>query len=1507
MHGNLSLNDDAPIGAVARQSTDEYDDVCIVVGGQDGVAIAQQLHTRLSSGQCRVWPDAPDNWDARGHACVPSKATIAASRSIIFLIPSHLECSIEFNAALYCALDYGKWIVPLVVQESEGDRTIESMVGQVSDALSHQGNASNGNNQSDVSQVESRLRLLKWIPIRDDAEQVTTISDQIQSILKAQHQYIEYHITYLNQALRWYQKDKRASLLLDAPQCETARQWLTKKGDATTAHGVPSDYHAEFITESVKQAQHGMTQVFVSYSEDDRLIKQRLHRRLIRDGITLWSSDIDIKTGEDFQEAINRGIEQADALIFLMSPHSIRSAFCQHELRHAQLYNKRVIPLFISNPQETEIPVDLQTLQFVDFHHHDSEEMFERNVRELLRILDEDVDYYHIHKILLNKALQWDRLERRKEFLLRGNAFVDAENWLSVSRQTNKQPPPTSLHVSFIEASREVNRYFDAFVSYGRADSLDFAIKLDSDLSQQGLNVWFDKVDIPLGVDFQEQINDGIARSHNFIFIISPHSVNSSYCKREIELAIRFRKRIVPLLHVETIAYNVWQERNPQGTLEDWQAYQDQGLSSIFPNMDPVISKINWVPFREGMDDYRHALDRLVELFSRHLVYVEQHTIYLMQALVWEKQQRKTECLLVGDDRLEAEQWLKTQFFNEQPPCRPTELHAEFICESIKNAANLMTQVFISHAEVDHHVREKVRYSLMFRGITTWINRTDIKTGVDFQEEINRGIEETDNVVWLMSPASLASAYCREELEYALYLKKRIIPLLIHDIDIEDVPMGLRSLQFIDCRNYEQPDAYHQSIGKLIKSLDEDARYHHQHKLLLVKALRWKQQKYNPSILLRGVELRHFRSWFRAANQHPQYRPIPLQEEFIAESENQPADTTLNVFIAYSRSDGDFARKLNQTLQIQGMTTWFDQENIQSGEDFKTEIFQGIENSENFLFIISPSSVVSSFCNEEVDYAKRLNKRIVTVLYREVSVALLPSALMDLQWIDFRRHGGDFLSNFGELLRTLASNPAHVRMHTRLLVRSREWDEADRDDSYLMRGRDLEQAIAWAETAETLEPRPTPLQHAYIDASEALPKRRVRPRMVVFSSLAATVVVAIARTFGMTEGLELLAYDHLLRLRPNESQDQRMTLVTVDSQSSRDLRNRMIDGQFDDYERGYGTIPDGALANVLATLQQHQPRLVALDFYRDFEADPQLAQQMRDMDNLIAACKHAATDDRGNLVEGYTPPPEIDMQQIGSTDFVDDGGKFIRRNYLYQAPDPDYCNTRETLSLVIAKHYLESEGYTFTSPLNEDGVYIRDGLTFGDTSIPVLWGNGSGFRDRNNRLNGYQTLLNFRVHEGQIERFVETIPLADVLDGSVSPDRVRDRIILIGYTDRADINTDYWDTPYGLVSGVHLQGQQASQLIHHVLENRALIWWWPIWGEYVWVFAWATLTGVALWWFYQPKWLITAGVGTVLILYIACYSVMATQVGWLPLVPAIIAMGGTGALVVMCNHRVRSP
>ena len=631
-----------------------------------------------------------------------------------------------------------------------------------------------------------------------------------------------------------------------------------------------------------------------------------------------------------------------------------------------------------------------------------------------------------------------------------------------------------------------MNNFFEAFISYGRTDSKAFAIQLNNRLIKQGLNVWFDQDDIPLAVDFQEQINDGIEKADNFIFIIAPHSVNSPYCRKEIELALKRNKRIIPLLHVEEIDRETWQQRHPNGTTADWEADQAKGLHSSYPNMHPAIAKINWVYFREGIEDFEASLAGLLETFKRHQKYVRQHTYFLAKALEWERHQKQTRYLLIGEERKEAQVWLKKRFKDEQPPCEPTDLHCEFICESIKNANNLMTQVFLSHAEVDKAVTEKIRQTLMRESITVWTSQTDIKTGTQFQEEINRGIEAADNLVYLISPDLLQSQYCQQELDYALAHKKRIIPLLIEKTDLKQISPTLRALQFIDFTGHENEAKYRTGADKLLNVLNQDALYYEQHKVLLVKALKWQEQNRNPSILLQGYNLQYYEAWLKVAKQRIEHPPLPLQEEFIAESLRQPPELAQEVFVSYSRTNSDFARKLNEALQVQGKTTWFDQESIASGTDFQQEIYRGIENSDNFLFIISPSSVNSPYCADEVEYAKSLNKRIVTVLHRQVDTVTLHPALASIQWIDFNKHQGDFYANFSELVRTLDTDREHVHSHTKWLQRAKEWEQGRKNSDLLLRNSELTIAQNWLIEAEQQNKKPpaTPLHKEFIASSK---------------------------------------------------------------------------------------------------------------------------------------------------------------------------------------------------------------------------------------------------------------------------------------------------------------------------------------------------------------------------------------------------------------------------------------
>jgi WD40 repeat protein len=86
------------------------------------------------------------------------------------------------------------------------------------------------------------------------------------------------------------------------------------------------------------------------------------------------------------------------------------------------------------------------------------------------------------------------------------------------------------------------------FLSYGRADALDFTLKLARDLQQHGCYAWFDMEDIEKGGLFEVRIEQGIRQAHVLAAVMTPASVReASVCRDEVVYALNQHKLVVPL------------------------------------------------------------------------------------------------------------------------------------------------------------------------------------------------------------------------------------------------------------------------------------------------------------------------------------------------------------------------------------------------------------------------------------------------------------------------------------------------------------------------------------------------------------------------------------------------------------------------------------------------------------------------------------------------------------------------------------------------------------------------------------------------------------------------------------------------------------------------------------------------------------------------------------------------------------------------------------------------
>lgn len=130
------------------------------------------------------------------------------------------------------------------------------------------------------------------------------------------------------------------------------------------------------------------------------------------------------------------------------------------------------------------------------------------------------------------------------------------------------------------------------------------------------------------------------------------------------------------------------------------------------------------------------------------------------------------------------------------------------------------------------------------------------------------------------------------------------------------------------------------------------------------------------------------------------------------------------VFISYSRESREKAKSIAADLEALGHEVWFDQE-LTGGQSWWDRILGEIRACEIFAFALTPESLDSVACKREYNYAARLGKSILPLLASDgVSIPLLPSALAQIQFVDYRSDDRDALRALAKAITSLpASDP----------------------------------------------------------------------------------------------------------------------------------------------------------------------------------------------------------------------------------------------------------------------------------------------------------------------------------------------------------------------------------------------------------------------------------------------------------------------------------------------------
>jgi CHASE2 domain-containing sensor protein len=361
------------------------------------------------------------------------------------------------------------------------------------------------------------------------------------------------------------------------------------------------------------------------------------------------------------------------------------------------------------------------------------------------------------------------------------------------------------------------------------------------------------------------------------------------------------------------------------------------------------------------------------------------------------------------------------------------------------------------------------------------------------------------------------------------------------------------------------------------------------------------------------------------------------------------------------------------------------------------------------------------------------------------------------------------------------------------------------------------------------------------------------------------------RENGAFKEVELWVYDSLMRSQLNEPTDRRIVIVEI---SEADIQG------FSKLYSERWPISDRLFAKLINQIAVAKPAAIGVDKYLDLpvlEGRSELVAAVKNAGNVVNAKFIATVEGRSGV------DPAKDLEAISRYGYVNlqlDKGSTVRRISI--------VGDSGSFAFEIANLYLQKI-HKKQLEFNPEAIQF----TAGNQIIPRLTPNYGAYRKEDD--SGYQMMIRYR---GKARAF-EHIRATDVLEGLVAPEKLRDRIVLIGVT--AESLKDSFPTPVSVdgevMYGVEIHANIVSQLISSTLDDRRFIQVWANDFESIWIAVWAIVGGA------MAAFIPHAGKNIGLLVVFAGGLVWAgyfafSQALWIPLFPALLGLVSANVLVM---------
>jgi tetratricopeptide (TPR) repeat protein len=207
-----------------------------------------------------------------------------------------------------------------------------------------------------------------------------------------------------------------------------------------------------------------------------------------------------------------------------------------------------------------------------------------------------------------------------------------------------------------------------AFISYSRRD-MAFADRLVTALESRDIEVMIDRRDLPLLEEWQNELIGFIRKADAVVYLLSPLSIDSKWCKWEVEQVTALNKRLAPIV-AEALPADA--------------------------NLPEIINRINFLFFTPP-NDFEEQAGRLAKALGTDIGWVKEHTRLGELARRWDERNRPSRLLLPSGEIEDAERWAINRP-REAP--RPTELHTTFIHASRQAATSRQRRWIVGSSAV---------------------------------------------------------------------------------------------------------------------------------------------------------------------------------------------------------------------------------------------------------------------------------------------------------------------------------------------------------------------------------------------------------------------------------------------------------------------------------------------------------------------------------------------------------------------------------------------------------------------------------------------------------------------------------------------------------------------------------------------------------------------------------------------------------------------------------------